>query len=127
MRPSLLSIVVFSLAACAPRPPATPPAPSVSKEPPLHALGTEPFWSADLRDGHLTITRPDYPALSGAAKRVTPAGDRAAWEAKAAGGETIRMRIAPGDCSDGMSDRHYPLEAEIELDGEHLKGCASRG
>ncbi len=28
------------------------------------------------------------------------------------------------DCSDGMSDRLYPLTAKVEIGGETLSGCA---
>jgi len=35
----------------------------------------------------------------------------------------MRVRAQPG-CSDGMSDRRYPLAAELTVGGEERRGCA---
>jgi uncharacterized membrane protein len=119
-------IAVLSLCACGPKPAVQAPAPT-GAEPPLHALGTEPFWSADLRDGQLSLTRPDHPAVVGPAKVIATGRDQAVWEARTADGRTLRLSMTAGECSDGMSDRRYPLKVEVELGAERLKGCGSRG
>jgi uncharacterized membrane protein len=116
-------LAALALYACGPEPAAETPASAPVSA--LHALGTEPFWSADLGDGRLSLTRPDHPPVSGPATLVSSGGARFLWEAKATDGRTIRMRVAAGDCSDGMSDRRYPLKVEIDVGDEHLKGCAS--
>ena len=37
----------------------------------------------------------------------------------------LRIRLTPGDCSDGMSDRRYAYAASVELDGDVLRGCGT--
>ena len=39
-------------------------------------------------------------------------------------GQAFTVTLRATECSDGMSDRVYPLEAEIRYKGETLKGCA---
>ena len=41
-----------------------------------------------------------------------------------AGGEAFTVTLRDAECSDGMSDRVYPLEAEVTYRSETLKGCA---
>jgi uncharacterized membrane protein len=40
-------------------------------------------------------------------------------------GQAFTVTLRATECSDGMSDRVYPLEAEILYKGETLKGCAN--
>jgi len=42
------------------------------------------------------------------------------------GGHRIVLRLTPGECSDGMSDRHYPYFAEVGVGKALLKGCAAK-
>ena len=121
----LLLLMLLALGACQARPPA--PTVPASLGPPLHALGTEPFWSVDLKDGRLTITRPDHAAVSGAATLAQAGPGSATWQAKAADGRTVRLAVTVAACSDGMSDRTYPLSVDLRVGDEALKGCASRG
>jgi uncharacterized membrane protein len=37
----------------------------------------------------------------------------------------LRLTLRKAACSDGMSDRSYPLTAEVEAGGKTLKGCAA--
>ncbi len=38
--------------------------------------------------------------------------------------ETVQIAITPGECSDGMSDRTYPLNTIVHLANANLQGCA---
>jgi uncharacterized membrane protein len=40
-------------------------------------------------------------------------------------GQAFTVTLRATECSDGMSDRVYPLEAEVQYKGETLKGCAN--
>lgn len=39
-------------------------------------------------------------------------------------GKPLTIAIGPDDCSDGMSDRHYPFAATLQLGDETRLGCA---
>lgn len=105
---------------------ALPAAPAVSDfGQPLRALGTEPFWAVDVTDGtRLTLTRPDHPAATFEAPGATITPGRAVWMARAADARAMTLTLFVSECSDGMSDRRYPMTAEVELSGETLRGCA---
>lgn len=134
--------LLFLLAACQPQAPDGPPVPPPSDAPPpaagvpaaprvsdfgqpLRALGTEPFWAVDIVDGtRLTLKRPDQPDTIFEAPGATIIPGRAVWMARAADARTMTLTLFVSDCSDGMSDRRYPMTAEVELSGETLRGCA---
>jgi uncharacterized membrane protein len=105
---------------------AAPAAPVVSDfGQPLRALGTEPFWAVEVTDGtRLVLKRPDHPDAMFEAPGATISPGRAVWTARAADARTMTLTLFVSDCSDGMSDRRYPMTAEVELNGETLRGCA---
>lgn len=92
---------------------------------PLRAIGTEPFWAARVTGRCVTYSNPEN--LDGTRiwtrYKAGPAGGgtwSGAYRGKAF---ELRIRPAPG-CSDGMSDRRYPLAAELRVQGETRRGCA---
>lgn len=89
------------------------------------AAGTEPFWSVKVRATGLTLARPDHPDVTTANPGVRADGDQGVWDGTA-GERRLVLRLTPGDCSDGMSDRRYGYSAEVWIDGETLRGCASK-
>ena len=42
-----------------------------------------------------------------------------------ADGKALKVTLTAGPCSDGMSDREYPLKAKVELGDEKYIGCAA--
>ena len=92
---------------------------------PLRAVGTEPFWGARIEGRCVTYSHPEDQAGTRVWTRYTPApGGGGTWSG-ALGGRLFELRIRPSpDCSDGMSDRHYPLAAELQVGGERRSGCA---
>ena len=40
------------------------------------------------------------------------------------GPRTLELRVRPGKCSDGMSDRQFPMTAVLELGDATRTGCA---
>lgn len=117
------------LTTAAPLPPAPEaPAARASKPAPaelptMQALGTEPFWSIKIDAGTLTWSSPDdMPGTSFAAVgKAQDGGWRYTGTLK---GETAELVIAPGECSDGMSDTVYPYAARFAWGTQRLSGCA---
>ena len=90
----------------------------------LRAVGTEPFWGARIEGRCVTYSHPHNQAGtrvwtrfagSALAGQWTGALDRRPF--------VLRIRAAPG-CSDGMSDRLYPIAVSLTVGGEERQGCA---
>ena len=90
------------------------------------ALGTEPFWSVEVSPGQLRYSTPeDIPgAIFAAQRRAEAAGITYTGTLK---GQSAALRIAAGQCSDGMSDTVYAYRATFTLAGQALRGCARDG
>lgn len=103
-------------------PTATPTA-SAPAEQSFQALGTEPFWSVFVEGPRLRYTTPenikgtDFPA------RRSVEGEAQVWTGTFEG-SAFTLRIAPGTCSDGMSDTVYSYTAMVAFAGKTLNGCA---
>ena len=91
---------------------------------PLRAIGTEPFWGARIEGRCVTYSHPEDQAGTRIWTRYTPAPNGGTWSG-ALGGQRfeLRTRAAPG-CSDGMSDRRYPIAVDLLVAGERRQGCA---
>ena len=126
---ALTMVALLALAACSPKPAATPAAPpkgivsDFSK--PMEARGTEPFWALTIRGTTLTLTRPNQPALTAVAPGAVIRPSEASWTAKTPDGREMKVTFYSSACSNGMSDRTYAYSAEVDLQGESpLNGCA---
>ena len=91
----------------------------VALDQPLRILGTEPFWAITADDNDVLLERPDA-----AAQHFTPSGFHVTGNQAELRSTTLSIVLTPGPCSDGMSDRQYPLTAEVRLADNVLKGCA---
>ena len=126
------ALSVWTLAACQPQaPPAAPPAEAPKStvsdfSQPMTARGNEPFWSLSLDGTHLKLTRPDHPDLIAETPGAAIQPGRATWIAKAADGQQLTVTLYVSECSDGMSERRYPMTAEVVLLNEALHGCADK-
>lgn len=134
MRTAVLIAAALVLAACdaplgsnenAP-PPADAPVtvgPDYSGD--FDAVGTEPFWTLKIRAASMALARPDHAEVTTANPGVRADGDQGVWDGTL-GEQRLVLRLTPGDCSDGMSDRRYGYSAEVWIDGETLRGCAAK-
>lgn len=135
----ILALAVLALAACQPRAPerkpAPPPEPTEAEAAarqgvvrdfsrPITARGNEPFWALTLDGTHVKLTRPDHPDIVAEAPGAVIEPGHATWIA-AAPDQQITIVLYESPCSDGMSDRRYPLTAEVTLINESLRGCAA--
>lgn len=138
MRLPLLALAALSLslAACsnsgdtpsaAPSPaPATPAVlGDVDLNQPLRAIGTEPFWGIDITPETLVYSGVDEPTVTMPNPGPTVQGTTAVYAAAGADGATLVVTLIATECSDGMSDRVYPLTARAELGSKTLNGCAA--
>ena len=91
---------------------------------PLRGLGTEPFWSVRIEGRCVTYSHPEDQAGTRVWTRYAPGPGGGTWSG-ALGGRRfeLRIRAEPG-CSDGMSDKRYPLAVELTVNGERRRGCA---
>jgi uncharacterized membrane protein len=93
--------------------------------PPLRAVGTEPFWGARIEGRCVTYSHPDDQQGTRVWTRYTPGeGGGGRWSG-ALGGQLFELVVRPRPgCSDGMSDLRYAFEAELKIGGEQRRGCA---
>jgi len=91
----------------------------------LHAVGTEPFWAADVEGRCVTYSTPENQK----GKRIWTEFQGASLEdgswTGTLNGKPFVLRTSPDDgCSDGMSDKTYSLSATLSVRGEERSGCA---
>ena len=127
-------VLGLTLAACsdpAPTGPEAPPATvpamlgGVDLNQPLRALGTEPFWAVEITPQDLAYTAVDAVEVRASNPGPTVQGTTAVYAGAAPDGTALVVTLIATECSDGMSDRLYPLTARVELGPETLNGCAA--
>lgn len=92
---------------------------------PVRALGTEPFWSLELNGTDMIYTSPEPGELRAPQPAAVVQGTVAMFEAATGDGQPMKVTLTATECSDGMSDRTYPLTAIVELGERTLTGCAA--
>jgi len=91
---------------------------------PLRATGTEPFWGARIEGRCVTYSHPGDPGGTRVWTRFTPGPGGGTWSG-ALGGQRFELRTHPQPrCSDGMSDKVYPIAVDLVVGGERRSGCA---
>lgn len=134
MRLPLVLLSALVLTACgeagAPADPAPAPAPAVvlggvDLGQPVRALGTEPFWGVTLSEEGLVYEGVDRPREVAPRGEVELVGTMAVFSGATDKGRTLEVTLIDTDCSDGMSDRLYPLTARVRIGEETLTGCAA--
>jgi len=135
MRLALLLSSLTLLAGCSQsgEPAAPPPADAppeamlggVDLNQPLRALGTEPFWGVEITPTAMVYTGVDRdPERAGNPGPVVQ-GTTAIYTAETDDGTTMVVTLIATECSDGMSDRVYPLTAKVEIGKDTRNGCAA--
>ena len=90
------------------------------------AFGNEPFWSVFINaDGLRFISPEDTTGVRFPPVEAVAAGDTLRWTARSDHGSIV-VRIWPGACSDGMSDRSYALSSHVQLNETAYLGCAEQ-
>ena len=90
----------------------------------LRAIGTEPGWALELDEqGMMTLV---YAYGERQASMPAPAAHVADGVTTYEGvtdEHVLKVVSRAGACSDGMSDRAYPLIVSVTIDGVALRGC----
>lgn len=133
--PCVIALAALAVSACSPSTEAPEPADPTPAQPevlagvdlgqPLRALGTEPFWGVDLTGTELVYSGVDRPEQRAPQGRPVMQGTMATWEATTSTGTPVTVTLTATECSDGMSDRTYPLTALVKVGEESLTGCAA--
>lgn len=90
----------------------------------IKGLGTEPFWNVRTEGRCVTYSTPEDQAGSRIWTKAAAGAGETSWTG-ALRGKPFVLSVKPKtDCSDGMSDKTYPMEAELRVDGEVRHGCA---
>lgn len=91
----------------------------------VRAVGTEPFWGVSIDPETVVYSGVDQAERRGANGGPVVQGTTATWNVQPAQGQPFTVTLMATDCSDGMSDRLYPLTALVELGETRLNGCAA--
>jgi uncharacterized membrane protein len=109
-------------------PPADAPTPAslggVDLNQPLLASGAEPFWSVTITRDAMVFTGIDREEQRAGNPQPVVQGTTAVYTAATDDGTAMVVTLIATECSDGMSDRVFPLTARVELGEVSLNGCA---
>lgn len=89
----------------------------------ITATGTEPFWNAIIEGSNLIYSTPENldGTTIGVERFVGQGGIGFSGELEQS---AFDLLVAPGQCSDGMSDRLYPYTVSLKIDDDLRTGCA---
>ena len=91
----------------------------------IRAVGTEPFWGASVEGRCVTYSHPEDQSGTRVWTEFSGSAENGTWSGFLNGRPFVmKTRPQPG-CSDGMSDRRYPIEVALTVDGEQRQGCAA--
>ena len=92
---------------------------------PVRALGAEPFWSLEITRDAIVYTRMDQAPRRAPNHGATIQGTVATYSTSTPYQEALNVTLIATECSDGMSDRVYPLTAQVQFGADTLNGCAA--
>lgn len=91
----------------------------------LQVAGTEPFWGGTIDGDSFTYTTPEN--IEGRTITVTRFAGRGGLSFSGElEGSPLDLVLTEGACSDGMSDRSYPLVATLQIGEDQRAGCGWR-
>lgn len=91
----------------------------------LSGVGTEPFWGVRVEGRCVTYSHPEDQAGVRIWTRFSGTADDGRWTGTYRGMAFILRTQQQADCSDGMSDRRYPVALSLTVGGEKRQGCAA--
>ncbi len=87
---------------------------------PITLVGAEPLWNIGFGDGKVVFTSPGSHLGRITSEPFVFDQDGAEWH-----GKGMDIYLTAVRCSDGMSDRGYPLRAVVHIGESKLRGCAA--
>ena len=122
----LTAIAALTLTGCASTPPVRGPMLGpVDLSRPFLALGTEPFWDVEFTGSEVRFRGMDTSEPPAPQPAPELSGATAVYRTRLPDGRPLITTLSVEDCSDGMSDRIYPLTAVVMLGDGRLEGCAA--
>lgn len=92
---------------------------------PLRAVGTEPFWGVEFTGSELRLSIMGEQHMVAPQPRPGISAGTAVYRSRSRDGEPVLITLSAEDCSDGMSDRTYPLTAVVQWGASTHHGCAA--
>lgn len=88
---------------------------------PYRALGTEPFWSLRVESDTILFEEANAPGvvISQPVTQRSSGPDGSTYF----GSARLKIWSKPARCSDGMSDRIFPLDVIVQVDERRFEGC----
>jgi len=90
----------------------------------IKAVGTEPFWSADVDGRCVTYSTPENQQGIRIWTRFSGTRETGEWSGSLGKDRFILATRPDAGCSDGMSDRTYPIAVRLKIGGDERRGCA---
>jgi len=92
----------------------------------LHAIGTEPFWAVEVEGRCVTYSTPEDQKGTRVWTRFEGTATTGTWTGALEGQEFVMATTPQDGCSDGMSDKSYPIAVTLTAKGEQRRGCAEQ-
>jgi len=93
-------------------------------ENPIRAVGTEPFWAADVHGRCVAYSTPENQSGTRVWTKFEGRSDEGKWTGALDGQTFVMTTRRQAGCSDGMSDKSYPIAVTLAVRGEQRRGCA---
>lgn len=90
----------------------------------LHAVGTEPFWAARVEGRCVTYSHPENQDGTRVWTTFSGSADNGRWTGALDNQPFVMVTEPQQGCSDGMSDKRYPIAVTLTVRGEQRRGCA---
>jgi uncharacterized membrane protein len=90
----------------------------------LHAVGTEPFWAAKVEGRCVTYSHPENQDGTRVWTTFSGSAENGRWAGALDNQRFVMVTSPQAGCSDGMSDKRYPIAVTLTVRGEQRRGCA---
>lgn len=91
----------------------------------LRIIGTEPFWSAVVEGRCITYSTPETQSGVRIWTAFSGSWNEGRWTGSLGKKRFLLVTKPDRLCSDGMSDRRYPLAVTLTIGREKRRGCAA--
>jgi uncharacterized membrane protein len=91
----------------------------------FRAIGNEPGWVVEVGPGESPTLHAelDYGERKVDVAQAMSLSGLMGYAGKASDGTKVRLVLERKECSDGMSDERYPVDAVFEIGGTTYRGC----
>ena len=90
----------------------------------IKAVGTEPFWAASVEGRCVTYSHPENQSGTRVWTSFSGTASSGTWTGSLNGQPFVMKTTPQPGCSDGMSDKRYPIAVSLTVGGEQRTGCA---